>query len=404
MQRTLRFAKYLPQFGWRPIVLTADAIAYDARANVTGNEVPPDLEVHRAFALDAARQISLFGRYPGFLTVPDRWSTWRYRAIPTAVRIIQKANVDAILSTFPIATAHSIGLSVAKRTGLPWIAEFRDPMWQGDYPPEPNMNRAWHALEADIFGQAKGIVVTTNGALTEYRDRFPHFDRSRLVLIENGYDEESFRRAETSVPVGSSKSDESCDPITLLHSGIIYREDRDPSALFQAIGSMKRRGLVSARDLQIILRASGSEIDLARELTRVDLLDIIRLEPAVGYIDALKEMLTVDGLLILQGSSCNAQVPAKLYEYLRAGRPIIALTDPSGDTALTLQRAGAGLMASLDSADQIQQILLQALEQIRNDSWRRCAPDKVADCSRFARTRDLAQLLDSVVAVAEAPA
>ena len=69
VQRTLRFAQHLPKFGWRPIVLTIDPRAYEEAGNIVGNEIPEGLEVHRAFGLNTARQLSLFGRYPEALAL-----------------------------------------------------------------------------------------------------------------------------------------------------------------------------------------------------------------------------------------------------------------------------------------------------------------------------------------------
>lgn len=241
MQRTLRFAEHLPKFGWTPIVLTASPRAYDSTSQSLGNEIPAELEVHRAFALDTARHLRLCGRYPAALALPDRWATWRYGAAPTALRIIRERRVDVILSTFPIATAHLIGLEATRRTALPWIAEFRDPMWPGsEYPPDPRMNAAWMRLEARIFAAVRKVVVTSPSAVSEYAARFPAFERSNIALIENGYDEETFRRAgnvsagETSPPPAESRT------ITLVHSGIIYPSERDPSQLFAALSSLKR--------------------------------------------------------------------------------------------------------------------------------------------------------------------
>lgn len=130
VQRTLRFAQHLPKFGWRPIVLTIHPQAYDEKADSAGNELPADLEVHRAFGFNTAKHLSVFGRYPGFLALPDRWATWRAWAVPKGMRAIKENAIQAIWSTFPIATAQRIGLDIACRTKLPWIAEFRDPMWQ----------------------------------------------------------------------------------------------------------------------------------------------------------------------------------------------------------------------------------------------------------------------------------
>src|SRR5690606_30377962 len=119
------------------------------------------IEVHRARALDTARHLSLFGRYPSRLAIPDRWVTWRYSAVPAALRLIHERHVNVVWTTFPIATAHEIGLAVERRSDVPWVAEFRDPMWQGDYPPDPHVNRAWKRIESQVFRRAARVVVTT---------------------------------------------------------------------------------------------------------------------------------------------------------------------------------------------------------------------------------------------------
>jgi glycosyltransferase involved in cell wall biosynthesis len=269
-------------------------------------------------------------------------------------------------------------------------------MWQGDYPPDPRMNRVWLDLEREIFARANAAVVTTPGALATYRERFPAFDASRLLLIENGYDEETFRRAGEAMPARQDRGADTAQPLRLLHSGLIYPSERDPTQLFTAIASLKRAGRVTPAQVQIILRASGNEAAYRQDLETHGITDIVRLEPAIDYLPALQEMLYADALLILQASNCNAQVPAKLYEYLRAERPILALTDAAGDTARTLENAGAGLIAPLDSAPAIETALLRFMDEIRSNRWRRPTAATIARYSRESQTGQLAQLIDHV--------
>jgi glycosyltransferase involved in cell wall biosynthesis len=400
MQRTLRFARHLPKFGWRPIVLSIDARAYEETGEASGNEVPPELEVHRAFGFNAARKLSVFGRYPNWVALPDRWANWRFWAVRKALRLVRTERVDAIWTTFPIATAHTIGRDVARRARIPWIAEFRDPMWQSDWPPEPAANVAWKKLETEIFTTADWVVFTAPSAVGMYTERFPQFGASKIVVIENGYDEETFQRAETVLRAkgaATATPGSAQRPITLLHSGIIYRSERDPTQMFAAIAALKRKGSIGAESLRIVLRASGSEGNYQGDLEKLDIADIVRLEPAIDYVAALNEMLTVDGLLLLQAANCNAQIPAKLYEYLRARRPILALTDPTGDTARTLDAAGAGLIARLDSAAQIEAALLRFLDEIRTATARMPTAQSVARYSREAQSGELASLLEKAV-------
>jgi glycosyltransferase involved in cell wall biosynthesis len=394
LQRTLRFAQHLPNFGWRPIVLTAHPFAYEATAaRVEGNELPAGLAVHRAFGLDTARHLSFFGRYPEALALPDRWASWRLWAVPKALRIIRRERVDAVWTTFPITTAHQIGLEIKRRRGLPWIAEFRDPMWQHDWPPEPKANAVWRALEQRILRAADRAVFTAPSAAQLYAERFDWLPAGKLAVIENGYDEEIFRRATASLEQPTSPR-----PVTLLHSGIIYRSERDPTHLFAAIAQLKSQGAITPERLRIVLRASGSEGDYQQDLQRLDIADIVRLEPPMDYALALQEMLTADGLLLLQAANCNAQVPAKLYEYLRARRPLLALTDPDGDTARAVRASGGGLIARLDSTADITAALTRFLTEINTDTAAMPSEQAIASCSREARAGELAHLLDTVSA------
>ncbi|GMU68304.1 MAG: hypothetical protein AMXMBFR37_06370 [Steroidobacteraceae bacterium] len=391
IQRTLRFAQHLPKFGWKPVVLTATPGAYEAVSSRADSDTG-SIEVHRARALDAARHLSLFGRYPRSLAIPDRWVTWKYSAVPVALRLIREKQIDVVWTTFPIATAHEIGLAVERRSGVPWVAEFRDPMWQGDYPPDPRVNRAWKNLESRIFQRARRVVVTTPGAARDYRERFPGYRSDDIHVVENGFDEDAFAAAESRVRLRPASAPIPGRRLTLLHSGVIYPSERDPTHLFDALASLKSSGDPIADRLELKLRASGNDLLFRRMIQERQIANIVKLEPAIDYVSALEEMLTVDGLLILQASNCNAQIPAKLYEYFRAGRPIVALTDPEGDTAVALARTRAGLIAPLDSTGGITMVLREFVQRADTNQWTPISDSAAGQYSREQRTGEIAEI------------
>src|SRR5262249_52509224 len=182
--------------------------------------------------------------------------------------------------------------------------------------------------------------------------------------------------------------------IVLVHSGLLYPSERDPRAFFAALSELHRAGKIAPANLKIILRASGNEDSYRWHLRACGLEDMVFLEPSIPHHDALAEMLNADGLLIFQASNCNHQIPAKIYEYLRAQRPIFALTDPRGDTCEVLQAAGIDTIVPWDSKEQIAQGLLHFLSQVRA-GWAPIASAKeVERHSRKARTQELGQLLD----------
>jgi hypothetical protein len=124
--------------------------------------------------------------------------------------------------------------------------------------------------------------------------------------------------------------------------------------------------------------------------------EIIELAPPIPYRSALQEMMRADGLLVLQASNCNDQIPAKVYEYLRCQRPILALTDPRGDTAGLLREAGIRNIARLDSTREIASELARFLDQVSLRQAARPSDAFVRLASRLERTREFSTLLEQL--------
>ncbi|MBF1165907.1 MAG: glycosyltransferase, partial [Dechloromonas agitata] len=327
IQRTLRFVQHLPKFGWEPLVLSADPRAYECTSDDLLADVPPATVVRRAFALDTARHLSIAGRYVGAMARPDRWVSWKYAAVRDGMRLIREFKPQAIWSTYPIATAHLIGAELQRKSGLPWIADFRDPMAQDGYPADPLTWQSYRKIEEHTLRSARFSTFTTPGAARTYLARYP-VDAGRVAVLENGYDEETFAGAAS----GGERRSLHPGAITLLHSGIVYPAERDPTQFFAALGQLKASGAISAGSLVVRFRASVHDDLLQSLAARYDVREFIDCQPPVPYRQALAEMLDADGLLVMQAANCNEQIPAKIYEYLRANRPILTLTDPQGDT------------------------------------------------------------------------
>jgi hypothetical protein len=159
---------------------------------------------------------------------------------------------------------------------------------------------------------------------------------------------------------------------------------------------LKRCGDILPSDMHIRFRASVHD-DLLDDLAnKCGVGEYIELCPAIPYLDALSEMAEVDALLVMQASNCNQQIPAKIYEYLRAGKPILGLTDPAGDTATVLRNAGLSDLAALDSVDEIVQAIRKFVADIKNNCVKLPEPAVVQAASRRGRSESLAQLLEKV--------
>lgn len=384
IQRTLRFTRYLPQSGWEPIVLGAHPRAFEQRSDDQIDDIPMGTHVVRAPAWDTARHFAIQGRYPAFLARPDRWRSWWCGAIPLGLAAIKRFKPAAIWSTYPIPTAHAIGKTLATMSGLPWVADFRDPMAQDGYPTDPKMWQSFAKIERDTVRRARFSTFTTPSAVEMYRQRYP--DRAEdLVLLENGYDEDTFSGLEPGIPLVENK-------LTLLHSGLIYPRERNPRFLFEAVSLIRRGSPDLAARLKLRFRAPVHDALLHRLATEFGIEDQVETLPPIGYREALSEMVRADGLLILQAGNCNAQVPAKLYEYLRAKRPILALTDPVGDTARVAREACIEAIAPLDDVNQIADLLTRFIAAPREGTL--ASESAILAASRQARTAELAQLLE----------
>lgn len=399
IHRTVAFSRYLPDHGWQPIVLTASPRAYPRTSDDGLLEIGTDVPVKQAFALDAGRHLSIGGLHFRWMSLPDRWVSWCLGAVPTGLRLVREHGPNVIWSTYPIATAHLIGLTLHRLTGIPWIADFRDPMADTDpltgveYPLDPAIRRVNRLIERSAVRRVTHAVFTTPSTLQIYAERYPEIPSSRWALIENGYDEEDFQAPERAPVTLSSNG----NPVVLLHSGALLPPARDPDAFFAALAELRHAGKISSFNLKIILRASGRDEFYRCSLHERRIEDIVIIEKPIPHRDALVEMMHAHGLLIFQASNCNMQIPAKLYEYLRAKRPIFAMTDPRGETAKALKRAGIDTTVPLDSKELIMKGLVRFLDQIHEGRASIARDDQIECHSRKSRTVQLAKLLDSVV-------
>jgi glycosyltransferase involved in cell wall biosynthesis len=373
--RILKFCRYLPEFGWQPIVLTANTRAYEHVDTTLLRDVPLLTPVTRAFALDTQRHLSIKGRYMRWMALPDRWASWLPQAVATGFFLIRKKRADAILTTYPIATAVLIGFILHKLTGTPWVVDFRDSMTEDFYPRDPLARRVAQWIERKAVKHASLLIFTARSTLEMYRKRYPSLSAEKCQVISNGYDEEDFRWL---TPRRSIKCNPLA-PVRLLHLGLIYPSERDPRPFFRAISNLKKNGQIAAQNLQINLRASGSEDLYTQILHDLEIHDIIHLLPPIPYPEALAEAAASEGLLLFQAANCDHQIPAKAYEYLRLGKPILALTSATGDTAALLRDTGGATILDIADEEAIFLALPDFLAAVRK------AEHPVADLTRVQR-------------------
>lgn len=352
--RTLNFTKYLPDNGWETTVLTARPQAYVRTSPELVSEIPARCQVIRAGALDVARDLSFRGKYLGVMALPDRWASWCWGGIRQGWKHLRSVSgsTDVIWSTYPIPSAHLIASVLARWTGKPWVADFRDPMTASGEKLNGLKRWVWTRIENHVVHAADRCVFTTNAAAEVHALRYPHL-RDKFTVVSNGYDEDAFSRLQP------QRTGIHSDTLLLLHSGVIYPQERDPSAFFAAVRALLDRGQLQRNRLCIRFRASGQEQSLTALAQAYGVADVFDAAPPLPYRDAVSEMMGADLLLLFQGRQFNAQIPAKAYEYIRCGRPVMGLVDGQGQSAAFLASFEATSMADIGTQGQIEQALLK---------------------------------------------
>ena len=395
--RTLKYTRYLGGHGWRVTVLTLDRQAYDVQDASLEQQIPPDVRVVRTPFLDVKRTLSIRGVYPGSVAVPDRWIGWWPWAIQAGRHVMRTDPVDLIYSTSPHATAHLVALRLVGRDGPPWVADFRDPWYEE--PPEAGTLRVVHwagrHLERRVVQRASRVIASTGELRSALASRYQDEPAGKFFAIPNGYDEEDFAGvAVQAVDRGGE--------LLIVHVGSLNPIFRDPRPLFAAVREAAARGSIDVSKVRFRF-LGGGDFAGSREMRRaVDAMGLagrVEFLPRVDYERALAEQAKAGLLLLLQASADTADlVPAKLYEYLRAGRPVLALVAP-GATAELMQETGGGWVVDPGSPDALCEAVSVAYRAWSAGTLEAMAADPGC-LKRFSRERlaaELAVQFDSLV-------
>jgi glycosyltransferase involved in cell wall biosynthesis len=388
--RALKFCRYLPDHGWQPRVLTVHPRAYERTNSSQLKEIPSSVQVDRVFALDAQRHLSIRGRYLRATALPDRWASWCPGAVVRGYRIIGRENCDVIFATFPIASAILIGWILHRLTGKPWVADLRDSMTEPEYPRDPSTWKVHRWLEGKMVRDTARLIFTAKSAIKMYNERYPDILEGRCSLILNGYDEEDFESLVMAPRLSQG-------PLRFVHMGLLYPIERDPQPFFTAVSQLQREGRLDPSSVRMELRASGYE-DYYRQILRSEGIDnIVHLLPPLTYRETLQDSANADGLLLFQAACCDHQIPAKVFEYLRLAKPILALTSNTGDTAALLRKTGGATIVDLADWQAIYRALPAFLKAAERHTHPQPNRSLVESFGRKKQAKELARVLDRVV-------
>ena len=379
--RTLKFVKYLPQLGWEPVVLTVDPSRerFSPKDPALLSQVPAGTHVLRTWAFspgkwvyavrnrylagdDAGQPLLRMARsmFEWLILFPDRCRGWFPFAVLRGWRAIRKHRIDVIYTSAPPNTTSLVGLALHKLTGRPLVSDFRDPWIGNPYFKSCGslLERTARSLESSVFSHSHRIL-NVSPHLTELASkRTTSIPVERFVTLPNGFDPDDCE---------SVRVDSSHDKFRVTYTGVFYPPRRDPRAFLEAIVLAQGKDPSLAQDLSVALVG-----DTNWAATNRDWSEERGLSKTVQFLDyqphsVSQTMLAESDLLLLIGSydpSERGNIPAKVFEYIAAGRPILALAHEGGLTDL-VRNSGIGRVADPTDPEAIADVLLSLHADIR---------------------------------------
>ncbi|HKX19312.1 MAG TPA: hypothetical protein VJT33_14980 [bacterium] len=382
--RTLGYVRYLKQFGWEPIVLTVRSGQATFQDTTLLKSIPESIDVQRTYSFEplkvakklftraypenrryagnarssssvVERGIRRVRRLEHWLFFPDRNVGWAPFAIGRALHIHRAQPIDIVYSTSTAVTSHLVAHVVKTILAKPWVADFQD-AW-ADHPvtaaisfPTPLHAYLARSLEANIVGSADHVVVTADPLKAAFQRRRQRRRSEDISVIPMGYEPAVFDRIR---PTPRAK-------FTITHFGSFYAS-RSPGPFLEALGKCVLQHPELSAELEVLFLGSfdaGIHAVARRVVDRWKLGDIVRFMGPVSYEDGVGLLVSSHVLLIVgdAGDWHRTAIPTKLYDYLAARRPILALL-PEGPAAGIVRALGAGTVISPDRIDLIQEAI-----------------------------------------------
>lgn len=398
VQRWVKFSKYLPQFGWQPVIYTPEnpeRLAYDESLlgdipdcaeiikthicepyemyrRMTGSRPGAEVNPLNAQKKSLKKRISLWLR--GNLFIPDPRVSWVGPSVRFLSRYLREHPVDAVVTTGPPQSMHLIGRGLKRRLGVKWIADFRDPWTEMFYYKHLSLSRCsdrrHHRLEQSVLDEADRVIAVS----PRVRDDFASVTSTAVSLITNGFDEDDFSEVQ---PVLHP------DKFTLVHTGL-FASDGNPLNLWDVLAEMCRRDPGFRGRLQIRLAGKTDPEITAAIQSRGLGGNLVNL----GYLPhekTVQEQKSADILLLplRQEPEYSKVLPGKIFEYLASGRPVLGIGQVDSAAADILKDSGAGEMFSWTDKDALMDFILSP----------HCSPHGAERYSRRTLTAQLVELL-----------
>jgi glycosyltransferase involved in cell wall biosynthesis len=392
--RTLKFTKYLPEFGYQPYVLTVKNPMYRIKDPTLIGEIPPSAKVYRTFSFEqsilrAPRR--LLGINLKWFYVPDENIGWLPSAVRQGEKIIKKANIDIVYATAPIFTSFLIGFLLKRKTGKPLVVDYRDPWTQNvflEYPSKLH-RRIDDKLEKFVLETTDHVIVTSDPMKHRLVEKYP-FTKGKIDTITNGFDPEDFKNL-------TVKKDK--EKFVIVYTGSLYGR-RTGEKFFMAFRELIEGNPELETKIQVLITGLISKQD-AFSIEKFGLKNVIKLLGYRSHKESLSLMANADVLLLIMSleEMCNAKIgtltiPGKVFEYLGVKRPILAIVPP-GPAADIIRSTKTGVIVSPQDTGVIAQAILKLFQDWKNGTLEVLESD-ISKYDRRVLTQKLVNIFQQV--------
>jgi len=377
VQRWLKFVKYLRDFDIEPIVYTVDDPEYALRDDTLQNEIPKNITILKQPIWEPNKLLSIFKSKQqqtsaGFLNpnpsffekqlqyiranyfIPDARKYWIKPSVKFLLNYLKEIKVDVIITTGPPHSLHLIGLELQKKIPVKWIADFRDPWTDIDYfhqlPLTEKSIEKHKELEQKILQSTDAVLVVGK----TMKENFKKFNKN-IHVITNGFDGEIVKEKSTVLD----------KKFSITHVGMM-NADRDPKILWEVLAELMVENLDFANDLQIkLIGKVADEVKLSIKENNIEK-DMVYLD-YLPHSKVMEHQRSAQVLLLAVNNVAFAKgiITGKIFEYLQAKRPILAIAPADGDLAEIISNTNAGTVIGFYEKDQLKKVIVDMYQQYK---------------------------------------
>jgi glycosyltransferase involved in cell wall biosynthesis len=375
VQRWLKFVKYFRDFNIEPVVYTVDNPDYPIVDISLKNDIPKDIEILKQPIWEPNNLLSFFGKKKnesaGFLNpnpnfigkiaqyiranyfIPDARKFWVKPSVNYLKKYLLKNNIDVIITTGPPHSLHLIGLQLKQQLGIKWISDFRDPWAEIDYfhqlPLSKKSIQKHYDLEQQVLKFSDAVIVVGK----TMKDNYEKFQKN-IFVVTNGFDGEVTQEVKL-----DSK-------FTITHIGLM-NADRNPKILWEVLSEIKEENSEFSSDFQLKL-IGKVDTSVKNDILNYGLSNNIQLIDYVPHKEVVEYQKKSQILLLIVNNVPSAKgiITGKIFEYLMAKRPILAIAPKNGDLAEILNNSKAGTVVEFNDKNAFKKSILQLYSHFKD--------------------------------------